>query len=52
MKLDAADWLNIMILHIGFSVNRPSKKVRYEPEAQASGLDWHAPRIGRSWSEL
>jgi hypothetical protein len=42
MELDAADWLNIMILHIGFRVNRASKKVRYQAEAPASGLDWHA----------
>ena len=31
-----------MILHIVFSVNLASKKVRHEPEATASGLDWHA----------
>jgi hypothetical protein len=43
IELDAADWLNIMILRIGLSVNRPSKKVCFEPAAPAYGLDWHAP---------
>jgi hypothetical protein len=42
MELDAADWLNIMILHIGSSVNRASKKDRCEPDRPGSGLDWPA----------
>jgi hypothetical protein len=31
-----------MILQIGARVNRASKKVRYEPEAPATGLNRHA----------
>ena len=50
MELDAADWLNIMILHIGLRVNRASKKVRYEPEAPSSGLDWVIPGRPGPWT--
>ena len=49
MGLDAADWADIIIPHIGVGVNPASEKVPYEPEAPASGLDWHA-RTDHRWS--
>jgi hypothetical protein len=42
IELDAADWLNIMILRIGLSVNLPRTKVCYVPAEPANGMDWHA----------
>jgi hypothetical protein len=38
-----------IILQIGLGVNPASKNVSYEPEAPASGLDWHA-RMDHRWS--
>ena len=34
-----------MILLIGLSVNRPSKKVCNEPAPPENGLDWHAQTV-------
>ena len=39
VELDAADWSNIMILHIGFSLNWASKKVRYEPVLRGESIN-------------
>jgi hypothetical protein len=51
MELDVAEWLNIMIMRIGFGVNRSSKEFRFEPDAPASDLDWH-PRTDAPLTNL
>ena len=48
MELDAADRLNIMILHIGFRVNLASKKVSFRDDGAPLGKDvQNAARAGR-----
>jgi hypothetical protein len=45
MELDAAVWLNTIILPIRFRVNRAPKKVRYEPKAPARGRAVHGHMV-------